>query len=451
MARGLATSLGHSAPTDKIDRTNVPYIPCVPYVPDVPDVTLVLSPIANDGVNAMLKMIHPDQALDLVLAHAAPLPAETVPLDDAIGRVAAEPIAADRDYPPFHRAMMDGVAVHLSDAGQWVQLVGEVAAGGQWRAALAPGTAVEIMTGAPAPAGAEAVVPREDLTREGDRVRLPDELRGQQNIAPRASAVAAGQPIIQPGDPLSALAVGVLASVGRDAVRAVRRPRLRIISTGSELVDVAREPGAAQIRDSNAPMLAAFARALGLTGVATGRAADTPDALRDALDQARDAELLVLIGGVSAGRYDLVPQALAEAGVELIFHKVTQKPGKPLLFGRRQGQLVFGLPGNPLSCHFCFHRYVAPAARALAGRRASPPGGAARLTHPWRIKGSRIVFQLGRVEPGADGHELTLLRNADSADLFNTHRANCIARLKPAPGQWEPGARIDFEWLAGEV
>ena len=396
----------------------------------------------------MHKMIDPDMALRLVVDATERLDPVEVELGRSVGWVLAQQVAADRDYPPFDRAMMDGYAVRLSAAGAAVAVIGELAAGGVWERPLTDGQALEIMTGAPCPEGTEAVAPKEVVERQGETVRLPESLKQGQNIAPRAGACPAGRPLIDQGEPITPLTVGVLATVGRARVMVYPRPRVGIVSTGGELIGVDETPGPGQIRNSNGPMIAAYARAMGLEAPRVVEAADTPESLATALERVAAAEIVVLNGGVSAGKYDLVPQALTDFGAELVFHKVTQKPGKPLLFARRGRQLFFGLPGNPLSVSFGFHRYVAAAIRKMSGRRPQPEGGKGRLTDGFRVKGDRTVFQPARVEAGAMGWRVAFQRNVDSADIFNTHHANAMVRLDPPVGEYVAGMEVGFEWMS---
>jgi molybdopterin molybdotransferase len=401
-------------------------------------------------------MISPDEALRLVLDAATPLPPVALPLADALDLILAEPVASDRDDPPFDRAMMDGYAVRLAGAGRSSLVIGEIAAGSSFASSLDDGQAIEIMTGAPCPPGTEAVVPKEDVRREANRVMLPAAIRPQQNIAPRASVCRAGQTILEPGTAVTPLVIGVLASAGRAQVSAIPRPHIAIVTTGEELVSETDWPGAAQIRDSNGPMLAAMASRLGLAEIHLAHARDTPDDLRAALDAADDADAIVLTGGVSAGKYDIVPGVLAERGARHVFHKVAQKPGKPFLFAVRERptrssfgppQLFFGLPGNPLACHLCFHRYVAAAVRKMTGLPPASPPLAGRLTEPFSVTGPRVLFQLARAERNDGGDWLlTALRGRGSADLINPAAANALIRLDPQAPPTE-SKNISFELL----
>jgi len=280
-------------------------------------------------------MIDPDEALRLVLEAAVPREPRRVPLVDACGLRLAETIRADRAYPPFDRAMMDGYAVAAADAGSTVEVRGEVAAGDVPGGRVEPGRCVQIMTGAPCPPGTEAVVPREETRRDGGRVTLPRNIQAGQHVAPEGSDCAAGSVILKAGDRVTPLAVAVLASLGRETVVAVPPLSLAVITTGAELVPVGQPVRPGQIRDSNGPMLAAMARDLGIPAPRHLHADDRLATIVHALEETADRDVVLLSGGVSAGNYDLVPHALARHGAEIVFHKVTQKPGKPMLFARR--------------------------------------------------------------------------------------------------------------------
>jgi molybdopterin molybdotransferase len=396
--------------------------------------------------------IPPDEALRVVLQTAQPAAPRAVPLVQAAGLRLAEDIRADRDYPPFDRAMMDGYAVSVADAGKAVPVAGRIAAGQATTVRLKPGVCFEIMTGAACPEGTQGVVPKEHVAREGDLVRLPAGLRVQQHIASCGSECRAGAIVLRAGDVLTPLAIGVLASVGRPAVPAVPAPKLGILTTGGELIGGSQSPGSAQIRDSNGPMLAAMATVGGASPARILHARDDVSAIVAGLEAMQDCDLVVLTGGVSMGRYDLVPDSFRQIGAELIFHKVAQKPGKPLLFARRDRQLLFGLPGNPLAAHLCFHRYVSAAIRRCCGHPvAAPERRWGSLIEPVRSGESRTWFLLGRAELAggiADAWRLLPLPGCSSADLFGTSQANCYLEVPPGGQTLAAGEAIAFDWLA---
>jgi molybdopterin molybdotransferase len=395
-------------------------------------------------------MISPDEALELVIRTAASLQPVEVSLDEGLGLVLAEDILADRDYPPFRRSMMDGFAVRLADAGKTVPIVGEAPAGSVWPGEIEVGSCIEIFTGAPCPSGAEAVVPKEDVQRIENQVILPDGIRAGQNIAPQGSDCRQGQRVLSTGQVVTSMAVGTTAAFGQASIRVTPRPSLAIITTGEELVPAGHALRAGQIRNSNGPMLAAMARELGLAPPRAVVAADQLDATVQALKDCTDADIIVISGGVSVGTYDFVARALQQIGAETIFHGVNQKPGKPILFARHGGQLIFGLPGNPLSCHFGFHRYVAAAIRKMSGRDGIPTAFCAVLAERIETKGGRVSFLPARAMKAAEesrGWRVALLTGASSADIFKSCGANCYVELPAISRVYESGDDVPFTWM----
>lgn len=378
-------------------------------------------------------------------AHAAlmgavdPLPAEEVDLADAAGRVLAEEVTTDRDVPPAARSAMDGFAVCTADlpsAGVPLPVVGEARAGAPpWGRPLLPGQAMRIFTGALLPPGADAVVMVE-LTEEapaGGSVRLRERPQAGQNVRRRGEDRRRGEVVLAAGDPVHAAEVAVLAALGRRRVRVHRAPRVHLLSTGDEVVPVETDPADHQVRNSNAWGLRAQLREHGFGGVDLGIAPDRPEALREALRQGLQADALLVSGGVSVGAYDLVERVLREEGLDVLFHGVAMRPGKPLLAGRAGACLVLGLPGNPLSTFATFLVLVAPALRRLAGfARCGPPRVPAVLREPLRRKPGRTTFHLGRVTAGEEGFLAEPLPSASSGDVLSLARAN--AYLETVPG-----------------
>lgn len=392
-------------------------------------------------------MIDPDTALRLVLDATTRLAPHPCPLVDANGLVLAESLVSDRDYPPFPRAMMDGYAVRCEDAGKTVPVVGEVVAGTASSITVARGAAVEIMTGAPCPEGTEAVIQKELVERVGDSVFLPADLPAGKNIAPTGVECAKGAIVLSQGDVLTPLAIACAATFGKSVVNVYPRPSMAILTTGDELVSIDAEPGPAQIRNSNGTMIAAMARNLGMAKVLRRHASDTPESLSQSLESAANADIIVLSGAVSAGKYDRVPEALAGFGATAIFHKVTQRPGKPLFFATRDRQLIFGLPGNPLSCHLGFHRYIAPAARRMMGIDSPRPVLQGILTDSMTMKGSRTVFQLAIARHESNEWYVLPCRGKGSADMYSVARGNALIRFEPDAGEVRGGATVSFELL----
>ncbi|HEX8184390.1 MAG TPA: gephyrin-like molybdotransferase Glp [Blastocatellia bacterium] len=316
-------------------------------------------------------MITVDQALSIVLEHVEPLPAETVPLDEAHNRILAEEVRADIDLPPFDRARMDGYAVRAADvsiAPVSLRLIGEIAAGANFAGTLGPGQAIKIFTGAPIPAGADAVQKVEVTQSDGNTVEISEPVTPGQFITRCASEVAAGDLVAVRGRQIGPAMMAVLASFGYAQVKVGRRPRAAVLSTGSELVEVSAKPSGAQIRNSNAYTLAAYAARAGAVVDLLPTVEDTPEATaRALLEAAEGRDIVISSGGVSMGDYDLVKAALKEMGAELYFDKVIIRPGKPTVFARRGSTYFFGLPGNPVSTSVTFNVFARPAIRKMQG------------------------------------------------------------------------------------
>jgi molybdopterin molybdotransferase len=316
-------------------------------------------------------------ALAIVLDRTEALSAETVPFGPALlGRVLAEDIASDIDSPPYAKAVMDGYAVRSADVPgpTTLTVIEEVAAGRVPTRAVGPGQATRIMTGAPIPDGADAVVPHEVTTVDGSSVRFQQPVPPGRFILPQGREMRAGELVVPTGTVLGPSALGLLAAVGRTTARVQARPRVAILSTGDEVVEADQRPGPGQIRNSNGPMLQALVERAGASPRYLGIARDDRSVLTRLVRQGLDeGDVLVLSGGVSAGKFDFVPEVLRDAGVEAHLHKVRMKPGKPIFFGTRGDRLVFGLPGNPLSSFVGFELFVRPALRKLGGHAAPGP------------------------------------------------------------------------------
>ena len=282
-------------------------------------------------------MITIEQALAHILDACPSLGTEEVAAEHTVGRVLRQQVVAPTHYPPFDRVMMDGYAVRAADLEHTdvLPVRGESAAGADRSIDLEPGTCVEAMTGAPLPRGADAVVMVEQTRRDGDLVTFEAPVREGQHYAPAGEEAHAGDVLLKPGDVITPVGVATAASAGHARLTVSRQPSVAAVSTGNELVDVDTEPGPNQIRDTNALTLAAQARANGLTQVRRLRARDTMESLEATLDDALAEDIVIISGGVSMGRYDLVPKALQSRKVEQVFHRVLQKPGKPLWFGKR--------------------------------------------------------------------------------------------------------------------
>ena len=334
-------------------------------------------------------MIDVSAAVQLIRDAARPVETESIRLADAIGRVLADPVISDGDAPPFDKSMMDGFAISTADyaAGRTsFQIVDCVVAGQAAPSGLSAGTAVQIMTGAPIPKGADAVVMIEETSAsplpsplhqgEGRTVTIRSEkIRAGQHIMKRGKIYCGGDHLLSAGHRISAHDIGLLAEAGASQLAVRRLPVVGVIATGNEIVSPEQKPGIGQIRNSNGPLLLGMVAAQHAQPIDLGTARDEEQALSAAIRRGLASDVLVLTGGVSAGMLDLVPRVLQSLGVQQVFHKISLKPGKPVWFGvHDSGQrrcLVFGLPGNPVSAFVCFHLLVKEALAVLNGQRVS--------------------------------------------------------------------------------
>ncbi len=393
----------------------------------------------------------------MITERARPLDAIDMDCDSALGLVLAEDVASDVDSPPHDKSTVDGYAVRCADAQSGaaeLHVIEEVVAGAVPLRPVAQGEATRIMTGAPVPVGADAVVMFErtatlDETGDGDRVRINDaRLSLGQNIMRRASSMRRGERVLEAGRRLRSVELGLLAEIGRTRVRAIPAPTVAVLSTGNELVASDQIPDAGQIRNSNSPLLVGCVRELGATAIDLGIATDDAIELRTKVSAGLKADVLVVCGGVSAGLLDLVPQAFTDSGVVEILHKVAVKPGKPLWFGVLQDagreRLVFGLPGNPVSSFVCFQLFVRPALMILAGRTdAGLRLVTATLAIEQKQRGERETYLPARAEFRADAATVTPLDWRGSGDLAGLSRANALARFPAGERTFLVGATIE--------
>lgn len=317
-------------------------------------------------------MISIHDAVDAVLAAARPLSDEEVPLLQALGRAAAGRIVSPEQVPTFANAAMDGFAVagaELEAGRREFRVAVDIPAGRFVGEAVGPGDAARIMTGAPLPPGVDTVVQVEHTTVSGDAVTVETAPETGANVRPAGEDVAEGDVLFEQGAALGAAEVGLLAAVGIERVRVVRRPRVAILATGSELIPAGRPLQPGQIRNSNSFTAYGQAVAAGADPILLGIARDDPDETRRLLAAALENDVVVTSGGVSVGDYDFVKQVQEELGVQRRFWGIATKPGKPLAFGTRGDTLVFGVPGNPVAAMVSFEMYVRPAILALQGRR----------------------------------------------------------------------------------
>lgn len=387
-----------------------------------------------------------EEARQAVLAGVESLGAETIPLPLAAGRVLAAAVLADRDQPPFDRAMMDGFAVRAQDVAEvpvTLPVAGEVAAGQSADRPLGAGEAIRIMTGAPVPPGADAVqmIENTDGGRSGS-VRVDHALPPGRHIATRGGDIRAGEVAVPAGTRLTSSRLSLCWMMGASRVSVYRRPRVVILSTGDELVELGQTPAPHQIRDSNRASIGDLAKRAGADVLRSALVRDDLDATRRAIAEAlQDADVLLLSGGVSAGDYDFVGDALEAEGVERIFHKVHMKPGKPLWYGRRGAQTVFGLPGNPVSSFLCTRMFVQPQLRRLGGSsRVWDPVLRLPLLEAARGTGARPTFQPATVEWGLG---VRIVGFGGSGDLRGFTGGTAVALLPANQPSFDAGTLLD--------
>ena len=375
------------------------------------------------------------QALEIVLANVRPLLPEMVALTPlALGLVLAEDIASDLDMPPFDKAMMDGFALRTGDLrnGQAeLTIVEEIPAGKTPTVDVEANQASRIMTGAPIPQGVDAVVMIERCELLPNlRVRINEpRARPGLNILERGKEMRVGETVLEAGTRLRPQELGLLATVGRTGVMARPAPHVAVLSTGDEIVEPSVRPGPGQIRNSNGPMLAAQVARAGGVPRFLGIARDEPNHLRDMITEGLQSDVLILSGGVSAGKLDLVPGMLAELGVEALFHKVAMKPGKPILFGIKGSKLVFGLPGNPVSSLIGFELFVRPAIYGLMTRPAAPCWVNATLTKDFPYRTDRPTYHPANLQMTDTGWSVEPTAWFGSPDLRGVIPANAFVLL----------------------
>lgn len=398
-------------------------------------------------------MITVDEAQAAVWGRIPTLGAETVALESAVSRVLRADVLADRDLPPFDRAAMDGFAVRAEDAsvaGARLRVIGEIRAGVWPDRAVGAHEAMRIMTGAPVPEGANAVIQVErtriERTTPGDpQVLLEIPVTSGQNIVPRGSEAKAGAVLLREGVRIGAAHLAVLASVGQIEPFVSRRPRVAVIVTGDEVVDPRARPSAAQIRNANGPALLAAIQETGGLASDFGIVSDDPGKTRDAIARALNGghDAIVLSGGVSAGDFDFVETALGELGVTLHVTAVRVKPGAPFVFGTKGATLVFGLPGNPVSAQVTFELFARPALLKMQSARAfRRPTLEAILDGPLANRSNRRNYLPVLVTRGEDGLHAQPIRTQGSGDTVAHSLANALALLEPDRTSAAAGERI---------
>ncbi len=387
-----------------------------------------------------------DEAQARVLAHVQPLPAETVRIDDAGGRVTAAAVQAVVDLPPFASSAMDGFAVRAADLPGTLPVVARIPAGRPAGRPLAAGEAMAISTGGVVPGGADAVVPLELVVQHDNSIEVADAVAAGAHVRPRGGDVSAGEVVVEAGVRLGAAQLGALAAAGVATLSCARRPRVTVLTTGTELARVGEPLAPGQVYESNGLMLAAALAAVGAEVETLPAVADDESAHRAALERGLAADVLVTSGGVSVGPHDLVRRIEAELGVEEVFWQISVKPGKPVSFGVRGATLVFGLPGNPVSSLVGCELLVKPALRALQGLLDPLPRfEPGRLASPVRRGEGRDEFVRARSRPGADVVVLEPLSGQESHMIVRAAAADALVLVPRGEGELAAGSPVS--WL----
>ena len=398
-------------------------------------------------------MISLSQASQLTQAAVNRLDSEVVTLANAVGRVLASDAVSDMDMPPFDKSSMDGYALRSKDvenAPVELAVAGKIAAGVYPDFEIAAGQSAKIMTGAPMPAGSDSVQQVEKTTESGGKVKILESVKPGQNVASRGDVMRAGQTVLREGTAIDPAVVGLLAAIGVAEVPVYRQPRVGILITGDELVDVSAKPLPGQIRDSNGPTLRAQTLAAGALPRMLGVAADDIDDLRRGVQAGLSNDVLILSGGVSMGDYDFVEEVFVELGVEVLYNKIRVKPGKPTVFGRRGQTLVFGLPGNPVSASTIFELLVRPALLKMMGSTVPHHLRAeATLLSDFASKTNRENYHPASTHI-RDGRFCTEpVASRGSADILAFARSNSFIVAPPEQDVFRTGDVIQILFRAG--
>ena len=401
-------------------------------------------------------MLTTTDAREAVLAAMPEFPAEATPVDDANERVLRQVVRAERDQPPFDRVMMDGIAVRFADFSNGAREfpIQVTQAAGDPVLTLQPGNCIEIMTGASLPENADCIIPVERISLRKGVAVVEDgyEAKSGQFIHPRASDHAAGAHLLTPGKRISPMDIAIIASCGLTEVEVSRRPVVRVISTGNELVPPGAPIEPHQVRLSNGPAIQAMLRERGYTDCDHDHLLDDLDELRERIAaHLAEADVLILSGGVSMGKADFVPGVLAELGVNVVFHKVSQRPGKPMWFGIGPNQeAVFALPGNPVSALVCCRQYVIPALEAASAATPRPPEFAV-LAGDVTFEPDLTCFQPVRLVSSAAGQVLAMpVKTNTSGDFTALSATDGYVELAREQSHFPAGTPVFLHrWRAG--
>jgi molybdopterin molybdotransferase len=400
-------------------------------------------------MRAVAALLTVEEAQRRILERVVRLPAEVVAIDDAAGRVSAEPAAARVDLPPFDSSAMDGFALRAADTPGRLPVVERIAAGVPARRPLEAGEAMAIATGGALPPGADAVIPLEYVVENDNEIEVAKPVEHGAHVRPRGGDVRVGDVVVPQGVRLAPAQLGALAAAGVPDVSVSRRPRAAVLATGTELRPPGTELEPGQIYEANGVLLTAQLSSAGAEIERLQPVADDAAAQRDALEAGLDGDVLVSSGGVSVGPHDLVRSLGAELGVEEVLWGVAVKPGKPLWFGVRERTLVFGLPGNPVSALVCFELFVRPAVLALQGA-AEPlprfePGRLARAIRPNSAR-TELVRARSRLADGVV--ELDAVTGQDSHMIARAAGADVLVLIPSGEEELARGSAVTFLRLA---
>jgi molybdopterin molybdotransferase len=389
----------------------------------------------------MEKMISVERAVTLINEAVMPLDPVTMDLASARGRVLAADVVAPQSIPAYPQSGMDGYAFAFRDGAQTYRLDGEIAAGSDRALSLPPGMAIRIFTGAAVPPGADTVLVQErSSVQEGTLQVLDPNLRKGDNVRPVGSEIMQGAKALERGHRLHPASIGFLAGMGIASVSVFPGPRVSVLVTGNELQEPGLPLGYGQVYDANSRALRACLEQLPVSGVDVFRCGDDPRQLARTLEQALDrSDLVLMTGGVSVGDYDFTLNAFEAAGVERIFHKIRQKPGKPILFGMKGRKAVFGLPGNPASVLTCFYEYVLPAIGILMQQQTTLEKRMLPLSQDHTKPAGLTHF----LKAGTDGEKVWLQGGQESYKLSSFATANCLVVLPEAVTQVSAGERVE--------
>jgi len=397
-------------------------------------------------------MITTADAQQIISAHAFDLGVEPVPFEQALGRILREDIVADRDFPPYDRVAMDGIAIRYQEYQKGIRtfdIEGIAAAGVPKKSWDKPNACLEIMTGAIMPEGLDTVIPYEQVHIQDQKATLMAEhnpVKAQQNIHFQGQDRKKGDVLIRPGRKLAAPEMGVCATVGKTMLQVSQRPKALILSSGDELVDMAQKPKAHQIRKSNVHRLRASLQNMHVPADIAHLTDDFDTIVKKLAGHLKSYDLIILSGGVSKGKYDYLPEALEQVGVEKHFHRVAQRPGKPFWFGTHDTTTVFAFPGNPVSSFMCMQQYLRPWLQKSMRQEAGPDTFAV-LSEDVSFKPDLTYFLSVRVRTSASGQWIAQpVKGHGSGDLANLLETNAFLVLPMGRDVYQKGEAYQVMW-----